>query len=277
MVLEARHIQCRIARRGLGFELLVSESDYPLAVRELLVYEKENKNWPPPLPPPRPETETTLATLSVLLLLASFHNLTYLDLRLFGHYPVDWVALGNADAAKILAGEWWRPITALTLHADWLHLLGNLAMGGVFIFRLSRDVGSGLAWSLLLAAGALGNLFNALLQAPDHRAVGASTAVFGTVGVLAALNLVRYRRNLWKRWPLPIAAALALLALLGTAGERTDLGAHLFGLAAGLLLGLVAAPLLQRYKLPGGKLNFLLALASIAVVASAWGAALTFP
>ncbi len=167
-------------------------------------------------------------------------------------------------------------MTALTLHADWLHLLGNLAIGGVFILRLARELGSGLAWSLLLASGALGNLINASLQPPDHRAIGASTAVFGAVGILAALSVVRYRRHLWKRWPLPLAAALALLALLGSAGEHTDLGAHLFGFAAGLALGAAAGPLLKRFGRPGGQLNALLAVASAVAVVAAWLSAVTF-
>jgi len=38
-------------------------------------------------------------------------------------------------------------------------------------------------------------------------------------------------------WLLPVAAGLALVASLGTAGENTDIGAHVFGLAAGFGLG----------------------------------------
>ena len=59
------------------------------------------------------------------------------------------------------------------------------------IVSLCRELGSGLAWSLLLGSGVLGNLANACLQLPDHRSVGASTVVFGAVGILAALNLLR--------------------------------------------------------------------------------------
>ncbi|MFA5514765.1 MAG: rhomboid family intramembrane serine protease [Desulfuromonadales bacterium] len=274
LVLEARGIPYQLERCGLGVQLRVAEENHAAAIGELKLFEQENRNWPPPLPAAEPETGNTLANLSALLLLAIFHNLTYLNLDLFGHSPVDWIALGNADAGKIRAGEWWRLLTALTLHADWLHLLGNLAIGGIFIIRLSREIGSGLAWSLLLSAGALGNLLNALLQAPDHRAVGASTAVFGAVGIFASFNLVRYRRRLWRRWPLPVAAALALLALLGAGGERTDIGAHLFGFAAGLFLGRAVAHWLRIYGRPGEGLNFLLALAGGAILASAWWKAL---
>jgi membrane associated rhomboid family serine protease len=274
LVLAARRIPCRIESTGDGWRLLVPAACRQAALKELRLYEEENRHWPPPLPPQHPPAQNSLATLSVLLLLATFHNLTLLDLRLPGHDPIDWVALGNAHAGKILAGEGWRLLTALTLHSGWLHLLGNLAIGGVFIVRLCRDLGSGLAWSLILASGALGNLLNAFVQSPAHRSVGASTAVFGAVGLLAALGQVRYRHNLRKRWPLPLAAALALLALLGSAGENTDLGAHLFGFASGFSLGWSAGHLLRKFGRPGQRLNILLALGSAAAVIAAWAAAM---
>ncbi|MCE1226661.1 MAG: hypothetical protein LWW87_09280 [Geobacteraceae bacterium] len=47
-------------------------------------------------------------------------------------------------------------MTALTLHADLQHLLGNLTIGGLFVFLLCRETGTGLSWFLLLAAGGLG-------------------------------------------------------------------------------------------------------------------------
>jgi membrane associated rhomboid family serine protease len=276
LVLEARGVPCRAERGGLGWRLLVPDDRFEIAREELRRFEAENRNWPPPLPPQAPFADNRLATVSVLLLLATFHNLTLLDLELPGHHPVDWITLGNAHAELILVGQWWRPVTALTLHAGWLHLLGNLTLGGIFMVRLCRDLGSGLAWNLLLAAGCLGNLANACLQQPDHRAVGASTAVFGAVGLLAALSLVNYRHQLRRRWPLPVAAALGLLALLGSEGERTDLGAHIFGFAFGILLGLATGLLLERCGRPGRRLNALLALVSASVVLGAWWAALVF-
>ncbi len=275
LVLEARFIPCRIEPAGLGQRLLVPVTYYESALHELRLYEEENRDWPPPEPPSFPLAENALATFSVLILLATFHNLTQLDIVLPGRQPIDWVSLGNAHAAKILAGQWWRLFTSLTLHADWLHLFSNLAIGGIFIVFLCREVGAGLAWSLILGSGALGNLANAWLQSPDHRSVGASTAVFGAVGILAALSFIRNRRLLRGRQPLPVAAALALLALLGTEGKQTDLGAHLFGFLCGIGLGLVAAYLTEKYGLPGRRVNALLAILCGTIIVWSWWAALT--
>jgi membrane associated rhomboid family serine protease len=272
LTLDSRSIPCQIDNQA-GWRLLVPPEQYAAAVYELRRFEELNRNWPLPGPLNHPLTENTLATLSILILLATFHNITQLDVTLTGISMPDWVAIGNAQAAKILSGQWWRAVTALTLHADWAHLSSNLAIGGIFIVFLCRELGSGLAWSLLLGAGALGNLVNAYVQPANHSSVGASTAVFGAVGILAAISLVRYRRNLRIRWMLPVAASLALLALLGTEGKNTDLGAHLFGFVYGGCLGLITEYLTGRYGRPGWLLNALLALSSIVLVAVAWWAA----
>lgn len=275
LVLDARSVPCRLVPGELGWHLQVPAERLDQALDELRLFETENRNWPPSAPLVHPLAENTLSTLSVLVLVATFHNLTRIDAALFGHNPLDWIDLGNAQAAKILDGQWWRLITALTLHADDVHLYSNLAIGGIFIIFLCHELGSGLAWSLILASGILGNLVNAVVQSPGHSSVGASTAVFGTVGILAALSLVRYRHYLQKRWLLPVAAALALLALLGTEGKNTDLGAHLFGFVFGTIFGLIAEHRLGKRGRPGLLLNVMLALSCIIVVVLAWWVAAT--
>jgi membrane associated rhomboid family serine protease len=274
LVLQARSIPYYLETDDRAWQLLVPAGRLTAAVHELHLYEEENRSWPPPSPAARPLTENTLATLSVLVLLATFYNITRLDFSLPGTSSPDWMDLGNANPSQIKDGEWWRLVTALTLHANWLHLFSNLSIGGIFIVSLCRELGSGLAWSLILGSGVLGNLVNALVQPQDHRSVGASTAVFGVVGILAALSMVRYRNRARKRWLLPAAAALALLALLGTEGEHTDLGAHLFGFVSGLGLGLGAEYLVEGYGRPTRRLNKLLATAGILVVVWAWWCAL---
>lgn len=274
LVLDSRSIPCCIEPDGEAWLLLVPKHQLESARRELQLYEEANQGWPPALPAARQLTDNTLPTVSVLILLATFYNLTLVGISLPGHGIPDLYELGSAHAASIRDGQLWRCITALTLHAGPVHLLGNLTIGGIFIILLCRELDSGLAWSLLLAAGSIGNLINAWVQSPAHRSIGASTAVFGAVGILAAVRLVRDRHNLQRRWSIPIAAGLALLAILGTEGKHTDLGAHLFGFGAGVLLGMAAEHLMVRYGRPGGVLNFLLAVMSGALVVSAWWAAI---
>jgi membrane associated rhomboid family serine protease len=274
LVLDSRSIPCCIEPDGTGWLLLVPEQQLESARRELSLYEEANSGWPPPLPAARQLVGNTLPTLSVLILLATFHNLNLLGISLPGRGLTDLSELGAAHAGEILGGRLWQCITALTLHADLMHLLSNLTIGGFFIIVLCRELGSGLAWSLLLGSGALGNLLNALVQSPTHRSIGASTAVFAAVGILAAISMGRYRFHMKRRWFIPVAAGLALLAILGTEGKNTDLGAHLFGFCCGALFGTGAEFLVGKYGRPGTALNFLLAALSMALVVAAWWAAI---
>ncbi|TYO99290.1 membrane associated rhomboid family serine protease [Geothermobacter ehrlichii] len=270
LVLASRGIPYRQRKVGGGRLLLVPESLFIEARRQLELYRLENRDWPPPLPESRPLPENQLATLAVFGLLCAFSFLIELPAARDWLPRVNWQIAGSARAGLILDGQWWRTATALTLHTGGLHLAGNVVFGILTVGWLARELGSGPAWLLVLLAGMGGNWLNALLQAPAHDAVGASTAVFAAVGLIAGLNLVRYRRPLWRRWALPLAAALGLLAMLGAGDGRTDLGAHLFGLLTGLVFGVVAAWGHERHGRPGPWLNRLLALAAAGIMALAW-------
>lgn len=272
LVLSARGLPARLVHNN---RLLVTERDYDRALQEICLYLDENRPLPAP-PAIDGRFANTRTTLSVLMLLGIFHNLTYLPLSGPNGVLFNWLDRGNAEAGRILAGEWWRAVTALTLHADGLHLAGNLLIGGYFVWRLCRMLGSGLGWTLILWSGIAGNLVNALLQSPDHRSVGASTALFGAIGAAGMLGVVRRQRSRARKWLLPFAGAAGLLAMLGAGdGEGlTDIGAHLFGFGCGLGLGYLTGQLVARHGLPGKAFNRLLALAAAAIPVIAWFLAL---
>jgi membrane associated rhomboid family serine protease len=186
----------------------------------------------------------------------------------------EYFRLGAADARRIArGGELWRTVTALTLHSDPAHVLGNAFSCGVFGTLLLRRFGVGVGAWLLLGSGALGNLLTALWHGSQHRSVGASTALFGAIGALAATELVRRRRLRlgWNQAWLPIAGGIALLAMLGT-GRGSDFTAHVMGLAAGGLLGLAASHSLTA--LPPFGAQAALALGALFAIALAWTVAL---
>jgi membrane associated rhomboid family serine protease len=141
----------------------------------------------------------------------------------------------SADAAAIADGEWWRCVTALWLHADWRHVLGNALIGSYLVAAVCGVWGAGFGLALVLASGTLGNAINAAAHLSGHHSVGASTAVFGCIGLLAGLA-ARRQQGIRRSW-LPLAAGLGLLGMLGTSGARVDLWAHLFGLLAGCAIG----------------------------------------
>ena len=192
----------------------------------------------------------------------------------FASWAQDWYVAGRVDGALIRAGEWWRTVTALTLHSGLQHLLGNLLFGGLFGLFAGRLLGPGVAWLSIVLAGASGNALNTLLLEPTHGAVGASTAVFAALGLVAGY-VWRGKLMVQDRWPYrigPIVGGFVLLMYTGTGGERTDIGAHLmgflFGLAGGMLLSSARDHLVNpRLQLASGVL-------AMVIVVGAWLAAL---
>lgn len=144
----------------------------------------------------------------------------------------------GADARLIVGGEIYRCVTALFLHQDWPHVVNNMAGAILFGTVVASVCGWGVGWLMILLSGAFGNLLTALWYERAHLSIGASTAVFGALGLCVALNLWRTARNArpsWRMW-LPLAGGLALLGFLG-GSPHSDLMAHLCGFACGLLIG----------------------------------------
>lgn len=149
---------------------------------------------------------------------------------------------GWVDAGLVSGGQVWRTVTALTLHADALHLASNLVFGTLMITLAARHLGGGVTSLLVVIAGAAGNAINASLHPPTHVSLGASTAVFAALGVGVALALRPAKRSAsWMRRWSPMIAGAVLLAMTGTGGENTDVGAHFAGFFAGLIAGGLAS------------------------------------
>ncbi len=271
-MLEARGIPHRRYRRGYRVALLVPAGQRARAEEELRCYESENRLWPPRTPEPA-TVRNGGRTFAVLVALGLFHDLTFQPPgRVFG-IAVDWHRVGAMDAGRVLDGEWWRLVTALTLHADGLHLAGNFILGGILLFQLNRQVGVGLGMALVLLAGTLGNLTNALVREPSHVSIGGSTAVFGALGALVVLAGWRMGWRDWRRWVMPLGAGAGMIALTGVGGERTDYLAHLFGFGWGLVAGVFTQwPRPVRGVPP--VVSTAAGLTAIALVVGAWSLAI---
>jgi rhomboid protease GluP len=235
-----------------GFVILVKDPDYEAASTSIDRYETENKDFPPKRAREQPRFAPSAVAPFLFLALAAFFLVTGPAVRHSG-----WFSRGTAVTDLVLSAEPWRAVTALTLHADTSHLIGNAISGTIFASAVHRRLGPGGGSLAILASGIAGNIANAFyhqaLGEPDHRSIGASTAVFGAIGLLSATQLFWNRRKDsgergFLSWAGPIVGGLALLGTLGAGGGtpgRTDLGAHMFGLAAGLVIGVIAALLLR--------------------------------
>jgi membrane associated rhomboid family serine protease len=266
LVLTSQGLHPTTRRTRDGFDLDVPDDERASAEAALSAYERENPPAPPPpeLPPPPNWIAGALLALTWIAFL-----------RITGPRDpaVSWFAHGSADAARILAGETWRATTALTLHADLAHALGNALAGTLFIGSVFGAFGIGLGLAVVVSAGVLGNFANAAFHATNHSSVGASTAIFAAVGVLAAMGVARHQQRgiVGRRALVPIAAGLGLLAMLGTS-QRADLSGHLFGLLAGIVLGLPCARAFPHP--PSPIVQWTLTLTVAAWLVSNWSAAL---
>jgi rhomboid protease GluP len=152
-------------------------------------------------------------------------------------FGADWLSLGSLDAGA--RGEWWRAVTALTLHLDQEHLLGNVLFGAVAGIAAGRLLGAGVAWASILGAATLANFAEILITPITHRAVGASTAVFAALGMLSGMawrQRLTLRERLWYRWA-PLIAGMCLLTLLGAGSAHVDVLGHALGFLFGLGVG----------------------------------------
>jgi rhomboid protease GluP len=237
LLLEAIGLRPVVHDLGGEWIVVVAVHDASEARHEINAWLTENR--PRPLPPVRqPLADGRPGVAAYVLLVAA------VALAVANHaLGRDWLAAGRIDGSAMLGGEWWRALTALSLHSGLEHLAANIFFGSVFGWFAGRYLGSGVAWLLILLAGGFGNVVNVLVLGESHRAIGASTAVFAALGLLGSLAWAGRRLSMlgWSyRWG-PVIAAVALLAYTGSGGERTDLGAHIWGFVAGLGAGLLAA------------------------------------
>jgi membrane associated rhomboid family serine protease len=244
-MLAAVNIASEVGLGSTGYVVRVPYTQAAFATHHLWQYEQELRRRPRVvLPPARVYPHAWVGSAIYIALLALVAMIV-----VRGWWRPDTFMVGSLNAAAVQSGQWWRAITALTLHLDIVHLLMNLGAGAAIGMLASRQIGVGHAWLLTVLGAGLANLVEALFSMPGYQSVGASTAVFAALGLLAAHSW-RTRRNAThpklRRWA-PLVAGAALLGLLGTgasdqlAETGTDIIAHAFGFVTGGVLGVVVA------------------------------------
>ncbi len=130
-------------------------------------------------------------------------------------------------------GEWWRLITAMFLHANIYHLLGN--MFALFRFGITAETAT-KRWQYLIiyfGSGLVGNLGSLYFSDPITYSLGASGAIFG---VLAAAMIGQRKLSADN---IAIAGVFIALYLYSSMAPGVDSWAHAFGAVAGLVLMLI--------------------------------------
>lgn len=236
LVLNAVGIKNTTARQGHDWVIWVAHTDQAEAHNQLKSYWEENR--------PNPEQPVNATVVdSGWAGVVGYLFVIWLIPALSAYSSLDFRGLGRLDAGAVMAGQWWRTATALTLHADIAHIASNSLFGCVFGLFVGRYLGSGLGWLLVLVCGIAANLLNAIVQPEEFLSIGASTATFAALGIVPAFGWRRgfFRGRGFKRGFAPIFGAIALLAFTGFGAENVDVLGHLFGFAAGIGMGLAVA------------------------------------
>jgi len=154
---------------------------------------------------------------------------------------------GAKYRTAIMAGQWWRLITAGFLHGGVLHILMNMWV----LFDVGAQVEESFGTSRFLVLYFVANLtaFLASTYWSSALSIGASGAIFGLIGAMIALGVrdgTAYGsavRRLYMRW--------AVFALIMSLLPGIDIAAHVGGLVGGFIVAYVSgtptySPMIER-------------------------------
>jgi rhomboid protease GluP len=212
-------------------------------------------------PPPRRRNGGRWASAPATYTLVGINCAVYLAMVMRGVSPtspsvVDLVHWGANFGGYVLAGQWWRLLTAAFVHVGIIHLATNMwCLWNLGLLGEPLLGPAGLV-AVYVLTGVAGNLLSTAVH-PQIVGAGASGAVFGLAGVLILLlkskllpvpaeEIRRLRKSV-------IYFALLNFAIGGTTlllrtSIQIDNMAHLGGFLCGLALGVPLVPRIGAAK-----------------------------
>ncbi len=194
---------------------------------------------------PRPVPYVTYSIIGITVL---FYMLQVGSVLVFGYAnapaQMDWLEYYGAQISQLIrAGELWRFLTPLLLHASPLHI--GLNMYAVFVLGpgLERSFGRWRYLALYLLAGFAGNVLSFLLT--TGYAIGASTAIFGLIGA-EGVFLFQNRKLLGRQYGPAIGNVIFIVVFNLFLLDRLpgiDIWGHVGGLLGGLIFAWFAGPI----------------------------------
>jgi len=242
LVLLSQGISHRLIRSEEGpFQIFILPEHEDRARLQLALYRKENppKEENPPLP-----LSFSLQPLWVLLAPTIVTLIDFTD-------KINFTTPGISDASKVLKGEWWRSLTAQTLHGDMRHLASNLLCGYIVMNMITFRIPLLRLAPFIAIASAIANLCVSLTVQTSFRSLGFSTFVFAAIGCLSVIEfrlMPKETHGLLRRFA-PLSGAASLAVFLGL-GENADILGHAYGFIAGLFCGFIPSKKALRWGTP---------------------------
>lgn len=242
LVLLSQGVEHRLDRSEEGpFQIFVLPEFEEFARDQIALYQKENppkeENLPQPL-------SFSLQPLWIFIPVLIATLLDFADVVNL-HLP------GVSDASKVLKGQWWRSLTALTLHGDARHLASNILCGYIVMNMITYRIPLLRLAPFLAISSAVANICVSMTVKTNFSALGFSTFVFAAIGCLAVMEfrlMPRESHGLLRRFA-PLCGATSLAVFLGL-GENADILGHGYGFIAGLFCGLIPTKKALRWGTP---------------------------
>jgi rhomboid protease GluP len=141
---------------------------------------------------------------------------------------------GQVNGMVLVYGWWWQLFTSIFVHANIIHIAGNMLFLLIFGLRGEEMFSLPEYLSIYILGGLTGNLLSLLLGL-DFVSVGASGAIFAMLGAC----LVYARRSIGQS--IMGALIFGFFLLMMSSGTNVNYLAHIGGLVSGLAFGYVLA------------------------------------
>ncbi|MEG1313086.1 MAG: rhomboid family intramembrane serine protease [Bacilli bacterium] len=141
---------------------------------------------------------------------------------------------GRLNGADIFAGQWWRLITSIFLHAGIPHLIVNMIALLIVGFIVEEKIGSKRYVITFMGSGIISALFT---MTHTNGAVGASGAIYGIIGAMMVIFAKESSYIVCKMSLIKWILLILYLILPNLSGIVTII-AHISGLFSGIIITL---------------------------------------
>ncbi len=140
---------------------------------------------------------------------------------------------------NLLEGRLWTLVTALFLHADFLHLAGNMIFLYAFGNALEKEVGATKTYAAFFTGGVLSFLLGVFFYDPNVYLIGASAAIFTLTSVVLLVKPLKFSLIFF----MPLGLVALIYIMFNIVAVQTGMEgnvayvSHVIGFAVGIPLG----------------------------------------
>jgi rhomboid protease GluP len=146
---------------------------------------------------------------------------------------------GTNDTPLTLSGDWWRLLSSNYIHFGLIHVALNMyALYNLGMF-LEPMLGKARYFAAYTATGILASLTSLWWHTDGVNSAGASGAIFGLIGLMLAFIVTKYIPTVVRQGLLQSVGIMAVYSLFYGLKGGVDNAAHIGGLIAGFIVGII--------------------------------------